>query len=274
MKTKGHDNEIPAQWVETPEGRFAHDIVLPASVPKTVPFDFKQAKANASKRGAKSVARQYWDHLCETEAGSFILKPVDNVDGFFFMRPVGGANDQENNDRWRLEAPGMQATFGWGYRPASQAVAFVQPPSATYEWVDFPAPSGGVMHLHDYQPATLRPLFDMQADSKARYLVTWRGIHRDRDREHALAGMEWIALDRATNEVIGVLRDFYKTGSVRNRPEGIFWLNAGRCPFKRRLLGSPGELIDIGVWAPMVLRPKVKPGILMAVEKERTEERK
>jgi hypothetical protein len=90
VKTRGHDNEIPAQWVETPEGRFAHDIVLPASIPKTVPFDFKAAKLRALVPGSKSVTRQYWDHLCATEAGSFILKPEENVDGFFFMRPVGG----------------------------------------------------------------------------------------------------------------------------------------------------------------------------------------
>jgi hypothetical protein len=270
IKTQGHDNEIPVGWVETPEGRFAHDIVLPDSIPKTVPFDFAMARLRALKPGSKSVARQYWEHLCGTEAGSFILKPVDGVDGFFFMRAVGGANEQQNNDRWKLEAPGMQASWGWSYDPEREAVAFVQPPSATYEWVDFPARTGsGFLHLHDYEESALKVRADGRAVSDAKYLVVWRGVHRDRDRANAISGVEWIVLSRENNTVLGVLRDFYATGGTRNRPQGISWLNASQCTFKRDLLGRSGERNDIAVWAPMVLRPKVKPGILKFVEEQR-----
>jgi len=275
VKTPGHANEIPVEWLATEEGRFAHNLVLPDSVPKTVPFDFGAARLSALKPGAKSVARQYWDHLCSTEAGSFILKPVDGVDGFFFMRPVGGANEQQNNDRWKLEAPGLQASWGWRYDPISEAVGFVQPPSATYEWVDFPAlEGGGVLHLHDYRESTQRPRAEPQLDSQARYAVIWRGIRRERDRESAIAGTEWIVFDRESRDVLGVLRDFYLTGAVRNRPQGISWLNAGRCPFKREFLGRRGERNDVGIWAPMVLRPPVYPGILRSLDELRAKANK
>ena len=59
VKTDGHANEIPVGWVATEEGKFAHSIVLPDSVPKTVPFDFTAARLRALKPGSKSVARQY-----------------------------------------------------------------------------------------------------------------------------------------------------------------------------------------------------------------------
>jgi hypothetical protein len=270
VKTEGHANEIPIGWLATEEGLFAHSIVLPDTVPKTVPFDFNAARLHSLKPGSKSVARQYWDHLCSTEAGSFILKPVDGVEGFFFMRPVGGVNEQQNSDRWRLEAPGLQASWGWKYDPEREAIAFVQPPSATFEWVDFPAVGGdGVLHMFGYESRVSPMSVVRQSASNARYGVTWRGIRRDRDREHAISGTEWIVFDRPSGEVLGVLRDFYKTGSVRNRPNGISWLNAGRCPFKRQLMGHAGERNDIAVWAPMVLRPIVYPGILKFVDEQR-----
>jgi hypothetical protein len=262
VKTDGHANEIPIGWLTTEEGRFAHGLALPDTVPKTVPFDFTAARLRSFKPGSKSVGRQYWDHLCSTEAGSFILKPVDGVDGFFFMRPVGGVSEQENSDRWRLEAPGIHAIWGATYDPGREASAFVQRPSATFEWVDFAAPSGGVFHFSGYERDVSPMNVDRLADSGARYAVVWRGVHRERDREHAISGAEWIIFDRGSREVLGVLRDFYLTGSVRNRPQGISWLNAGRCPFKRKLLGPAGEMKDIGVWAPMVLRPKTYPGLL------------
>lgn len=261
VKTRGHADEIPAGWVATEEGRFAHDIVLPDSVPKTVPFDFTAARLRALKPGSKSVARQYWDHLCSTEAGSFILKPVDGVDGFFFMRPVGGANEQQNSDRWRLEAPGLQASWGWKYSPRDEAIAFIEPPSATYEWVDFADLAGGVLRMSGYVRDAAPMVVERQPVSGARYAVIWRGVYRERDRANAISGAEWIAFDRLTGEVLGVLRDFYLTGSVRNRPNGIYWLNAGRCPFKRQLLGRGGEMKDTK-WTFMILRPKIYPGAL------------
>jgi hypothetical protein len=261
-RVQGHANEIPVGWLATEPGRFAHNIVLPDSVPKTVPFDFTAARLRALSPSSKSVARQYWEHLCKTEAGSFILKPVDGVDGFFFMRPVGGANEQQNNDRWKLEAPGMQASWGWKYDPPWEAEQFVDPPGYTYEWVDFPAPEGGVFHMFGYVSRVSPMKVVQQSGSSARFGLIWRGTRRERDRDYAIAGVEWIALELATREVLGVIRDFYLTGMTTNRPGGIYWLNAARCPFKRRLFGSAGELKETGAWTPRVLRPKVYPKVL------------
>lgn len=275
VKVEGHANEIPAQWIATPEGKFAHSIKLPSSVPQTVPFDFKAAWWDSLKPRHHSVARQYWEHLCATEAGSFILKPVDNVDGFFFVRPVEGADSQENNDRWKLEAPGLEASFGFKYDPQREAIGFVNFPWHTYQWVDFPdVDRRTVLHMSGFVSHVAPMKVERIPDSNARYAVLWRGIRRERDREHSISGAEWIALDRHTGEVLGVLRDFYRTGGVTNRREGIYWLIAARCPFVKKRYRS-GESNVAPYWVPEVLKPKQFPKALSAIQEanQRSEKR-
>jgi hypothetical protein len=266
IKVEGHVNEIPAQWIVTPEGKFAHSIKLPSAIPKTVPFDFKTASWNPLKPRPPSVARLYWEHLCETEAGSFILTPVDKVDGFFFMRPVHGANQQENNDRWKLEAPGLEASFGFKYDPQRRAIGYVNAPWRTYEWVDFPdVDRRSVLHMSGYVSRVSPMKVEQVPDSKARYAVVWRGIRRERDREHFISGAEWIALDRHSGEVLGVLRDFYLTGETTNVRERISWLNARRCPFVNKRYGLSGETNISSFWIPEVLKPAQFPKALEAI---------
>jgi hypothetical protein len=272
VTTEGHAIPIPKQWLATEEGRFAHSIKLPASVPTTVPFDFSAARWKALKPSRPSVARQYWEHLCATEAGSFIVKPVEKVDGFFFMRPVGGANEQQNNDRWNLEAPGLQASWGFEYNPRREATRFVDPPWETFEWVDFPEPTKrGVLHMSGHIDRVSPMKVEPQPESKAEYALIWRGIRRERDRNYAISGAEWIALNRHTGEVLGVLRDFYLTGMTTNQTGGIYWLNAARCPFKKKLFGQGGVDGEARLWAPMVIRPRVYPKALVGTD-ERTNE--
>lgn len=51
-----------------------------------------------------------------------------------------------------------------------------------------------------------------------------------KDREHAIAGSEWIVFSVGTREVLAVLRAYALTGKTRNAPDGIWWLNAANCP--------------------------------------------
>ena len=102
-------------------------------------------------------------------------------------------------------------------------------------------------------------------DSKARYAVLWRGIRRERDREHLISGAEWIAFDRRNGEVLAVLRDFYLTGETTNVKERISWLNARRCPFVNKRYRFPGETNVSSFWIPEVLRPAQFPKVLEAI---------
>lgn len=264
----GHSEPIPAQWISTPEGRFAHSIKLPDAIPKTVPFDFGKAQLKALVPNKPSVARQYWEHLCATEAGSFILKTVDNVDGFAFLRAVGGMDEQELRDRWKKEAPKLQSDYGWRYDPLSEAVGYVNPPQATYTYVEYPDPQavGRFLKLSGFVDRTSKFNVEHISSPTSRYAVTWRGIHRPKDRENLIAGYEWIILDRQSSEVLAVFRDFGFTGFARKEPEGIYWLNAARCSFRKSEFGrTTGP--EAHVWIPRVLRPSVYPETLRFIDK-------
>ena len=65
---------------------------------------------------------------------------------------------------------------------------------------------------------------------KSRFGMVWRGVKRQNDRELLIAGSEWIVFDLQTKEVLALQRNFAITGSTRNTPEGIYWLNAPGCP--------------------------------------------
>jgi hypothetical protein len=270
VKAEGHASEIPAQWMETPEGRFAHSIKLPDSIPKTMPFDFGGARLKSLAPGGPGVAQQYWEHLCATEAGSFILKTVNNVEGFAFLRAVGGMNEQELRDRWQKEAPSLQADAAWRYNPLNEAVGYVNPPQATYLYVEYPDPdrAGAFWKLTGHVFRKQNFAVEREPNPTSRYAVTWRGIHRPKDRAYLISGYEWIVLDRSTGDVLAVFRDFGMTGFTRNEKDGIYWLNAARCPFRKAAFGRMSGT-EAAVWIPRVLAPETYPEALRFIDKLR-----
>ncbi len=236
VSTRGHANPIPAQWVATPEGKFAHELVIPNPVP-----------ADSGYKSGMS-AGEYYRHLCDTEAGDFIFKTVDNVEGVYFARPPKSPSDQDLMDRWKLEHPRFESTFQLRERPEERAVRFIDPPLATYQFYEEPNLDpkasqpywrlSGYKSSNDFRydengkwgriPATpwkQEPISQL----KARYGLTWRGIHRPHDRDNGIAGGEIIAYDIQTNEVLAVFRNYAFSGRTKNTPDGVWWLSAGGC---------------------------------------------
>ena len=83
----------PADPLATEEGRFAHSIKIPNPVPEDSGY----------KPGMTS--QEYFDHLCKTEAGEFIYKTVENVEGIYMMRPRKEASDSMHSSifmRWKI----------------------------------------------------------------------------------------------------------------------------------------------------------------------------
>ena len=83
----------PADPLATEEGRFAHSIKIPNPVPEDSGY----------KPGMTS--QEYFDHLCRTEAGEFIYKTVENVEGLYMMRPRKEATDWDLEHLYALEDP-------------------------------------------------------------------------------------------------------------------------------------------------------------------------
>jgi hypothetical protein len=259
QKVAGQPFEVPKEWLITKGGQLAHDLVLPETLPKPVPFDFSAARLKALLPMNPTVQMQYWQHLCATEAGQYIFKTVEKVDSFAYMRLSQVLKQTEaDNDRWIYEAPGFER-WKWRKEGRSIAGAYLEVPFTTYLSIELPLlpgphvePDDGPSNLwvrevrgeDEWERISRRgdeptnPADHLQFKKWAReriagptekFAVTWRGIRRPFDRDHLIAGHEWIVFDRSTREILAVLRDFAAAFGVRNTEHGFNWRNAATC---------------------------------------------
>ncbi|HEY5627010.1 MAG TPA: hypothetical protein VIR79_03625, partial [Nitrospira sp.] len=187
----------PADPLATEEGRFAHSIKIPNPVPDDSGY----------KLGM--TPEQYFDHLCKTEAGEFIYKTVDNVEGLYMMRPRKEATDYELEHLYALEDPYGQVV-GESDLPQDY---YVQPAMGKYDFlemsmIDSPKKVGtSEKYKRYYRDEKAHPNRNYQtaidgrsvfvpyivAEAvvpalKSRYGFTWRGIKRPHDRELGITG--------------------------------------------------------------------------------------
>ena len=282
VKERGWD--IPTDPQEKAAYDYAHALKLPDSVPKPVPFDFTEARLRALWPWSPSVSEQYFEHLCKTEAGEYIFKTVENVEGVFQMRPRPDPGKLDY-DRYAPEEP-----TGLGYSNdvdeklflSSVANTYVQPMMGTYSYLERPkAGDPGKIErfergVNDDPPKGYRrgystgvpgkwgwgfriPFMVVKAEDAqrhARYGYTWRGIKRERDREFSIGSGEYLIVDLDTNEVLAVKRRFKISGHDKNTPSRIWWGNARPCDgefIKRGTLRR--EPVPIDIFVKHILKP-------------------
>jgi hypothetical protein len=254
VKVEGQPLPVPEQWLPDEEARIAHSLKLPDAVPKPVPFDFDKARRKSWLPGNPSVKLQYFNHLCSTEAGEWIFRKVQNVEGLYFARPQNGPfKSGYFTDPYGPEMPWMERVlFLTGERLDRQGGRFVQPPHYNYRFVEQPKRNvpwqkgiaepyvslfGYTSEAERDQAGKLTRSFrektPMQvvgvSQPTAQYGYTWRGVRRDRDRENSIAGGEVLIYDLQTRAVIAVRRQFLITGkNHRGRGEAV-WEVAASC---------------------------------------------
>lgn len=215
----------PADPLATEEGRFAHSIKIPNPLPEDSGY----------KPGM--TPEQYFDHLCQTEAGEFIFKTVENVDGLYMMRPREQATDYMQEHLYAMEDP-----YGFtDWEARHPQTIFVDPPWRNYFYLEALLPAsvspkvpGARYRRYSGYVQDKSPMAEEHVTGlKSRYAYTWRGISRPHDRELGIAGGELIVLDLQTKDVLGVRRGFIRSGGVRNNATGIWWLSARVCPTLR-----------------------------------------
>lgn len=219
---RGHGNPYQLldvrdeDWYGTEEAKFAHSIKIPNPVP-----------ADSGYRPGMTQ-QEYFEHLCKNEAGEFIFKTVDNVEGIYQLRPRKVYTVAEWQHLYAIEDPygywaGENESLGQQYvspilysyfeipvqgrRIHGAAMRAVLHPSVSAE------PPGGatIARYYGYDPRNshANPLkLEYATEHKARYAFTWRGVKRPHDREMGIAGGELIVLDLQTNEVLGIRRGY------------------------------------------------------------------
>lgn len=233
----------PADPLATEEGRFAHSIKIPNPVPADSGY----------KPGMTS--EQYFDHLCKTEAGEFIFKTVEKVEGLYMMRPRERVTDDQLSHLYTLEDP-----YGDTDDPYPQDY-LVQPPFGQYQFMESVRTKDVLNTSQPYERYSRGSEKESKKDYvymdgtrshrvpyvvkregvsslKSRYGYTWRGIQRPHDRELGIAGGELIVLDLQSNDVLAVRRGFIRSGDIRNNLTGVWWLGGHVCPVKKALTSS------------------------------------
>lgn len=206
--------------------------------------------------------REYFAALCQAEAGEFIYKTVENVEGIYQIRP---RTPQESNpelmDRYVMEDPygrlGLTGSVEFemvGDRVlpkwvkldkgiTSKRYVYLESPAEFFQ----PKPSWSGYRDSSYFQAkpdktniirfsgfsgddgdmrSMLVRYDTKANS--RYGFTWRGITRPHDRELGIAGGELAVVDLETGEILGIRRGFQYSASKSNKT--IWWLGGLICP--------------------------------------------
>jgi hypothetical protein len=146
------------------------------------------------------VGRMYFDNLCKTEAGEFIYKTVDNVEGLYQMRQ---RDPRDYLDRMQAgDVP--EDPFGHtNFEAQHPQFMFVAPPSYLYQFFENDLPEEGAKVIrplaneivgkveadakyrryHGNEYREKRPMIeDRVASLTSRYGFTWRGIYHEYDQ--------------------------------------------------------------------------------------------
>ena len=202
VKLDSQPYPVPEHWLATPEGRFAHSIKLPP--PHDKPRDVYRPGMSGG---------EYFQALCKAEAGDFVFKTVENVEGIVRLRlPEIGSDDMLRH----LFATEGTLGLSLGHIQTKQDTlgeTLVQPPHGKYQFAETlafsdsqakdgfafrqfkrdieRAPKGTISARDDQGNWISVPRIVVERGVSApngRYGYVWRGIAHPSDRELGISG--------------------------------------------------------------------------------------
>lgn len=198
----------PQDPLSTPEGRFAHAIKLPA--PHDVPKDVWRAGM---------TGEEYFQALCEAEAGEWVFRTVERVEGIRQVRPYHKTNYYEMLGTYYAAEIAVGDLVAHVENPAGYLIASDVKQWLTYQYLEIP-PAGFLdnnrfrRYFKDPSAVQGPPAYGVSVIEnvmpKSRFGYAWRGIERVHARESGILGSELIVLDLDTNEVLAYRRHFYR----------------------------------------------------------------
>ncbi len=223
-------------------------------------------------------AEEYFKALCTHEAGEFINRVVEGVEGVYQIRPRPNASDDALQDPYVLEDP-------YGYTPGEGrgepvydfarkgGYNFVEAPSVAYagawakRWsgyeysrsVEEPKKSYSQFNVPNFEKLGFSRLELDKPDSQ--YGYTWRETTGPRERELGIAGGELIVVDLRTGEVLGYRRGFARSPVANRLLGGRNWRSTENCPIYATKYGSTSKDEDMAsLFVAKVLKPAVQKG--------------
>ena len=179
-------------WWETLDeaGRFAHSVKLPA--PHDKPADVYRPGMSP---------RQYFEALCAAQAGEFIFKTVEGVDGIVELRPRQSESSEMNRHLTAFEDP---ATFAFWQASAATDLTT----SKLYHFVETYKLGKKIRIARDPSARPSDRRLDPISEFSPRYGFVWRGINDARQIENGISGGEFLIIDLQSKEVLGIKRGF------------------------------------------------------------------
>lgn len=207
----------PVDPLATPEGRFAHSLKLPP--PHDKPKD-------VYKSGM--TGEEYFKALCAAEAGEWVFRRVEGVEGIFQARS------------YQSSPSGYSPIVFWATEKGEMNFqnpqdSLVQPYQGRYEYLEIPDNERNqeknyiryFRNPKNKQEKTFQTVKDghfvripyivdrnRSETLNSRYGYTWRGVIKSNAREHGIEGSELIIFERASKDVLAFRRFF-----VRHTPD-------------------------------------------------------
>lgn len=239
---------IPEHPIAKAAYDYAHAIKLPDAVPDPVPFQFCRYTMLGLCFG-KATRDDYFQHLCKTEAGEYVFKKVEGVEGIAIMSPrPARPTESAFRDAVSDEIPLANLTDS-AFTPLSEthlADMYVRPPGRKYKFLEVLERSHETYILKRYSmsqgtgvPSVLNDPFTKEGENRmvatvvdkvsTRHQIWLRGVRRARDREFGISGADIIVYDATSGLVIAVRRDFARSVFDYRTSSPVRWDTALSC---------------------------------------------
>lgn len=184
-------------------------------------------------------SKEYFEALCKAEAGEFIYKTVEGVEGIYQIRPRTRVPGIAAIDKYVLEDPRGYISTGNGDSGAEYKFLQV---GSKYLFLERPQSNHGDQLTQGTQSPSVREVVRFRATSRfgaltrelgsatSRYGYTWREIRRAHDIENGIRGGEIAVVDLGTNEILGIRRLFARRDVVRGDLGSRYSWDADGCP--------------------------------------------
>ena len=209
------------------------------------------------------TSEEYFKALCEKEAGEFIYKIVENVEGVYQIRPFHEARDEELSDKYVLEDPysytrdSVLAPWDVYVQPYIGRFTFFEVTTISVHDNYFAKTTNKQINFQKIDTQYVRFFRDSSAHPgktissgkngswhqvpyivsaeptntlNSRYGYTWHGIERTQARARGIAGGEQIIVDLKTGEVLALRRSFmFSNIGNRTSSPSAWWMGARHC---------------------------------------------